>query len=240
MLNFNGPLNGGYPLGGPIMDAKGDLFGTAYHGGQCNCGVVWELAPSAAFPGHWTETIIHQFRNTGVLAEQGFQPSAGLALGPGGSLYGTTAYGAGPANCVFPCADGVVFRLIPLPDGTWQYQVLHVFTGVPDGANPVAAVTLEPKARFSAPPTPAESRAAIVRPAAAPSLNSPRRLLAVARGPKRCLLRPPTLPKASNQWGLSPSEWTKPSTAQPSPAVLAPARFSVSVPIPLERRRKAA
>jgi uncharacterized repeat protein (TIGR03803 family) len=38
----------------------------------------------------------------------------------------------------------VVFKLSPLSNGTWQYSVLHRFTGK-DGANPAASLILDDK-----------------------------------------------------------------------------------------------
>jgi uncharacterized repeat protein (TIGR03803 family) len=52
LLNFNGG-NGGYPYGGLIFDAAGNLYGTTLYGNFCpgneiGCGVVFELSPTAA------------------------------------------------------------------------------------------------------------------------------------------------------------------------------------------------
>ncbi len=37
--------DGDYPIGGLILDAKGNLYGTAYGGGNDGYGTVWELTP---------------------------------------------------------------------------------------------------------------------------------------------------------------------------------------------------
>lgn len=47
--DFNG-TDGANPYGGPVLDANGNLFGTAFYGGTglCGggayCGMVWEIA----------------------------------------------------------------------------------------------------------------------------------------------------------------------------------------------------
>jgi len=56
------------------------------------------------------------------------------------NLYGVTADGGIFGACAVGC--GVVFKLSPRSDGTWQYDVLHRFTGK-DGANPAATLTLD-------------------------------------------------------------------------------------------------
>jgi uncharacterized repeat protein (TIGR03803 family) len=45
---FTGGTDGSNPDGGVIQDAKGNLYGTAYAGGDssCGCGVVFELTPT--------------------------------------------------------------------------------------------------------------------------------------------------------------------------------------------------
>ncbi|HEV3277427.1 MAG TPA: choice-of-anchor tandem repeat GloVer-containing protein [Terriglobia bacterium] len=51
--SFTGGADGGYPLGGVLRDAKGDLYGTTQYGGnfsdtcplESGCGVVFKLSP---------------------------------------------------------------------------------------------------------------------------------------------------------------------------------------------------
>jgi len=67
----------------------------------------------------------------------GSNPVAGVVIGSGGVLYGTTAAG-GTSNA------GTVFSLTPpaSPGGAWTENVLHSFTGGIDGADPVAALVI--------------------------------------------------------------------------------------------------
>jgi len=46
--NFPGGPGGASPIGGMVMDAAGNLYGTTYYGGGgCNCGVVFEIPANA-------------------------------------------------------------------------------------------------------------------------------------------------------------------------------------------------
>jgi hypothetical protein len=51
--DFTGRTGGLFPVGGPTVDAKGNVYGTASEGGdqrincsfEVTCGVVWEITP---------------------------------------------------------------------------------------------------------------------------------------------------------------------------------------------------
>jgi uncharacterized repeat protein (TIGR03803 family) len=83
---FAGGSDGAYPRGRLLLDANGNLFGTAAAGGagggECGCGVVFKLTSKG------TETILHTF--TGG---DGHRPFAGLIQDPLGNFYGTTDTG---------------------------------------------------------------------------------------------------------------------------------------------------
>jgi uncharacterized repeat protein (TIGR03803 family) len=133
-------VDGNDPEGGVIMDAAGNLYGTASQGGAnpcseyytAGCGVVFQLKPH---DGSWSETILHSF--TGA---DGLRPHAGLIVDAAGNLYGTTDSG-GPGGV--QAGAGVVFKLMPSADGTWTESVLHAFTYGADGANPWAGLAFD-------------------------------------------------------------------------------------------------
>jgi uncharacterized repeat protein (TIGR03803 family) len=134
--------DGAYPVAPLVVDAAGNLYGTAAKGGNnCNlsgCGVVFEL--SLASSGEWRETVLHSFKG----GKDGAVPLAGLTLDGSGNLYGTTVYGgvangcpsSGTAGC------GVVFEILPSASG-WKENVLHIFTGAQDGGGPGSGITLD-------------------------------------------------------------------------------------------------
>jgi len=72
-----------FPYAGVILDAAGNLYGTASSGGSgkgCgkpHCGAVFELTPLVG--GGWTETVLHNFHTQPV---DGYDPEAGLIFSP--------------------------------------------------------------------------------------------------------------------------------------------------------------
>jgi uncharacterized repeat protein (TIGR03803 family) len=133
------PGDGEVPYAGLVRDSSGSLYGTTSTGGKytcynAGCGTVFKLARDSQ--GHWKETILHSFRQD----KNGEGPGGGVVFDKAGNLYGVTADGGIFGACAVGC--GVVFKLSPRSDGTWQYDVLHRFTGK-DGANPAATLTLD-------------------------------------------------------------------------------------------------
>jgi hypothetical protein len=145
IYTFETTGRGGYlPYGGLTFDSEGDLYGTAYLGGDNSvscfgdpgCGVVYELTPRAHGP--WKETVLHAF--TG--GSDGSIPLFYVILDSRGDVYGTTIYGgdATAKNCLGgygfggPAGCGVVFKLTPGAHGYWKETVLYSFTGGSDGA----------------------------------------------------------------------------------------------------------
>ncbi|MGH6890028.1 MAG: choice-of-anchor tandem repeat GloVer-containing protein [Rhizomicrobium sp.] len=122
---FTGGADGGEPLSTLVRDKNGALYGTTEFGGAPDTGVAFMLSPSG---GRWTETVLHVFDWEN---EAGYSPIAGLRWGPSGSLYGTTARGA-----------GTVFELTQ-SGGVWAETILHAFGGQGDGSYPVDRITLD-------------------------------------------------------------------------------------------------
>jgi uncharacterized repeat protein (TIGR03803 family) len=132
---FTGPTDGGNPQGALILDKAGNLYGTTTRGGLHDAGTVFELSPGGN--GNWTETILYTFQGT----SDGEAPVAGLVMDSQGNLYGTTEIGGSPNGyCSSGC--GVAFELSPGSSG-WTYQVLHTFSGVPDGAFPTSDMIMD-------------------------------------------------------------------------------------------------
>jgi uncharacterized repeat protein (TIGR03803 family) len=79
---------------GLILDAAGNLYGTASGGGADGYGVVFKVAPTSS---GWGETVLHSFAG-----DDGRYPSAPLIFDPAGNLYGTTwAGGTSSFGAVF-------------------------------------------------------------------------------------------------------------------------------------------
>lgn len=135
--SFTGfPSDGTQPEGDVAIDSSGVLYSTTYAGGSQRLGTVFSLTPPASPGGAWTETVLHNFAG----GSDGANLYAGVAIGSGGVLYGTTV-GGGTGTCSSGC--GTVFSLTPptSPGGSWAEAILHNFAGG-DGANPHASVVI--------------------------------------------------------------------------------------------------
>jgi uncharacterized repeat protein (TIGR03803 family) len=120
--------DGAQPIGGVVLDADGNFYGTTSLGGDFGNGTVFEAKRSGST---WTENVIYSF--TG--GSDGANPPAGVTLGTDGSLYGTSSFGG--ANGI-----GAVYKLVRSGSG-WTEMVLYNFTGGDDGQNPVGGVILD-------------------------------------------------------------------------------------------------
>jgi len=105
IFNFPGPDGSTNPASNLIIDAEGNLYGTAPNKvNGCNgfaCGTVFELVPSSG--GAYAYNSLYTFTDT---PPDGGSPEAGVIFGPSGTLLGTTVNG-GNAN------EGAVFAVTP-------------------------------------------------------------------------------------------------------------------------------
>ncbi len=102
-----------------IQTSDGSFYGTTVAGGASNFGGIFRVAGNGVY------TSLYSF--TGGL--DGAAPYGGLLQGSDGSLYGTAAYGGSNG-------DGTIFKIAP--SGT--LTPLYSFTGMTDGANPMAGL----------------------------------------------------------------------------------------------------
>ena len=125
---FTWGRDGGQPRTTPIFDAAGNLYGTASYGGTYGCGTAFQLTPGSA--NKWTYRVIHQFRDKPACS-----PWSALIFDAAGSLYGTTRNQVGGCGSP-PLECGTVFQLMPGPNNTWAYKVIHQFRSGNGGADP--------------------------------------------------------------------------------------------------------
>jgi uncharacterized repeat protein (TIGR03803 family) len=130
LYNFTNGADGGNPLGGVVLDAAGNLYGTTASGGSASSGTVFKLASDGN--GGYTQSVLHSF----TAGTDGSYPHAGVVLDASGNLFGTTQFG-GSATM------GTVFRLMPGGEGGYSESVLYNFLGRPDGNNPQAGLILD-------------------------------------------------------------------------------------------------
>jgi len=131
---FSGHSDGGYSDSDLIRDAKGNLYGTTFGGGDnsCStylngCGTVFKVNATRM------ETVIHSFEG----GTDGEYPYAGLVMDSAGNLYGATAYQDG-LNFI---GGGQVFKIDPSGNKT----VVYAFElGSPNGDTPSNDLTFAP------------------------------------------------------------------------------------------------
>jgi uncharacterized repeat protein (TIGR03803 family) len=149
---FTGGAEGGQPWAGMIMDATGNLYGTAGAGGtgSCSylgatgCGTIFQLKKHNS---SYTFNPLYSFQG----GADGEFPARPLTLGPNGTYYGTTTSG-GEGTCSFDGVSecGVVFNAGPTaqPPRTpllqFRENVLYRFTGGSDGGNPFSTLIFDP------------------------------------------------------------------------------------------------
>ena len=111
------------PVAGLVLDATGNLYGTASVYGTRLYGAVFQLTPHSERG--WTKTELHSFGGW-----DGNYPFADLIFDQAGKLYGIT-HGGGNSGA------GQVYELTPNGDGSWAESSPHFFN-VWDGVYPYA------------------------------------------------------------------------------------------------------
>ena len=114
----------GYPYGGVISDNAGNLYGSAFIGGNGK-GSVYEVSPSG---GGWMGRDIYDFAD----GNDGGFPQAGLIFDGAGNLYGATTTGGAELG-------GTVFELTPSGD-QWNLTTIYSFTNPNNGRQVVGPV----------------------------------------------------------------------------------------------------
>jgi len=139
--DFTGGADGAYPYAGVTLDKAGNLYGTAFFGGDlaCDapngCGTVYKLTHKGS---GWTFNTLYSFAG----GSDGANPTARVIFGPDGTLYGTTSSGGSKGV-------GTVFNLRPSPKVCktalcpWTETVLYSFKGGTDGASPWGEVVFD-------------------------------------------------------------------------------------------------
>jgi uncharacterized repeat protein (TIGR03803 family) len=121
LWTFKGQPDAGYPYGGLIPDATGNLYGTTYYGGANGVGSVYELSPGQS---GWTERVLYSFKG----GTDGSLPTTTLFFDKANNLMGTTSTGGRPS-----CDCGTIFKL---KANTWAESIVHYFGVLPDGSYP--------------------------------------------------------------------------------------------------------
>jgi uncharacterized repeat protein (TIGR03803 family) len=127
---FQGGADGSQPVAGLIMDAGGNLYGTAPSGGGSNLGTVFRLGPNGS--GGYTFSVLYSFQG----GADGANPQCTLIMDVSGNLYGTTKNGGSNGW-------GTVFRLAPNSNGEYTKRTLYSFQFIPDAMDPIAGLIMD-------------------------------------------------------------------------------------------------
>ena len=138
LYRFHGTGDSVSPHGGVILDAAGNLYGTAYgllrdaYPAAYDYGAVFELLPPKGNGRTWTYSIVHRFQG----GSDGIYPSGSLTFGKNGDLFGTTQFGGSGSF-------GTVYEIKPNASGTGQgrAQVIVSFAGFENA--PLDGVTFD-------------------------------------------------------------------------------------------------
>jgi len=145
LYNFCSQVNctdGENPLAGLVIDAAGNLYGTASlsyctnGAGKCG-GTAFELSPPSLPGGTWSYSILYTFCSVfkDNACQDGSEPNSQLIFDKSGNLYGTSGGGKG----------GLVFELSPEVNG-WTESVVYDFclkSSCPDGEAPMGGVAFD-------------------------------------------------------------------------------------------------
>jgi len=131
LYSFTGGGDGLNPLGGVVLDAAGNLWGTTSGGGGPNCGAANKPKISCG-------TVFTVSPAGGEIRDLSLQdslyPAGGLVLNAAGTFYGTSEHSGSPE------AGGTVFEI----GASGIEKFLHTFDGLPDGTSPVAGLVQDP------------------------------------------------------------------------------------------------
>lgn len=135
LYSFTGGSDGYEPGNDLVLDADGNLYGTAgggYSGGDCapylGCGVIFEVNSSGE------ETVLYAFQSV----SDGIGPDNVIRDGDG-DIYGVTEAGGNICTQDAPAGCGTVYKLAS--DGS--KTELYAFQGGNDGLGPVGSLVMD-------------------------------------------------------------------------------------------------
>ncbi len=105
---------GNCPLGDPVVDSAGNVYGSTYYLNGYGNGIVFEVSPGAN--GAWTFSTVYAFAG----GPDGGNLYTSLVLGKDGHFYGTSSRGGLYQN-------GEIFDLIPSKGLAWKKSALFSF-----------------------------------------------------------------------------------------------------------------
>lgn len=137
---FTPSIDGGYPYT-PVLDGKGNLFGTTSNGGAYNYGTLYEQSPAQGGHG-WAEKVLFSFPADNSSFGATSNPGGSIARDAAGNFYGLSPNEGNECQQGGPVGCGTIWKLSYTSSG-WQRTILYSFTGGADQAFP-ASLTIDP------------------------------------------------------------------------------------------------
>ncbi len=130
LYTFPAPNGVSYPVAGPTIDSRGNLYGAASYGvgGYKGNGAIYELTSQAA--GQWKLTVLFNFDTSFNI----YSPNSRLTLDSKGNVYGTTN----------EPGYGQVFQLSRNSSGKWNEATIYSFLSGNDGSAPIGTLVVDP------------------------------------------------------------------------------------------------
>jgi uncharacterized repeat protein (TIGR03803 family) len=151
LYNFcwSGTCSDGTFPNGIILDASGNVFGSAPGGGAHNDGLLFELTSGSCTEGggdgpYWCQTDKHDFCSSAGCAD-GSIPRGDLVMDSSGNIFGTTA--AGGSNAIISGGAGTVYKQTSTAENV-LYKFCKTSSTCADGNEPQAGVTLDGSGNF--------------------------------------------------------------------------------------------
>ena len=126
--NFTGGADGVDPSSALVLDAQGNLYGTAFEGGAFNQGLIYKIDTAGNY------RTVYDFQG----GAKGGNPSGTFVRDAAGNIYGPAGGGdfTGACSNTLPYGCGIVYKL----DTSGNLTVLHTFAGGTDGTTPLNVV----------------------------------------------------------------------------------------------------
>lgn len=128
LYTFAGGSAGQNPIGVPVLDSSGSIYGMTTNGGDMacvlagipayGCGTVFKVNPQGK------EAVLHAFHGSQTAAHpaDGASPDGGLVRDAAGNLYGSTSWGGNQTGWNND-GCGIVFKISPAGNETILYVV---------------------------------------------------------------------------------------------------------------------
>jgi uncharacterized repeat protein (TIGR03803 family) len=133
--DFTNPYDAAGPSGELIFGKDGAIYGTTFGDGKYDQGEIFRITTGGSF------TVLYNFLGNDQPggSHDGADPEGRLALGPDGTIYGTTTFGGDPSDY------GTAWSLTPKAGGKFTYQQIYIFGADGEATTPHSGLVRDGK-----------------------------------------------------------------------------------------------